>query len=475
MNMIPLRLTRKGQPVFDTPVRPEYLPALLMAKVKPDVVEEVPDLAGTTFAAARTLRLPSAVEEPLTNLRAKGLIEQVVPVFADVPLLVRIPARAKARGFATAAAPAGATTRFISEQPLLDIRLPAVAFTRSVRQVTDEDLQGINLLRLSSKADPASVMKTLKSSRGVQYCHRVAARWPAAANPMLNRQWGLRATHWFEANRSIDASEIKVGVLDTGVDSTHPDLKPVVSAYHFDGTSEEDIVGHGTHVSGIIAANPDDRAGITGVSNCKLNVWKIFGDTPADDGEYYVDELLYQRALRAAQTSGMQVLNLSIGGTAKNPTEETLFRKLITANVTVVAAMGNEFQRGNPVEYPAAYPGIIGIGATDETDKRAPFSNTGVHIALSAPGANILSTLPILPSAYRPRDLTSYVAWSGTSMATPHVTAVASLVLAANPAFTNKQVADRLKATAAKIPALGGKQNTPELGAGLLDVQAAVK
>jgi subtilisin family serine protease len=475
VTMIPLRLNRKGQRIFDTPARPDFLPALVIVKIKPDVVEGVPDLATTTIAAARSLRLPDAVEEPFASLRRKGLIEQVVPIFSTAPLAPPpTPLRARARGVAAGVAFA-VDTKAVSNQALLDISIPAVAFARSFREVPDEDLRGINLLRLSTKADLTQVLKDLKSSRGFEYCHRVAARWPAKANPVLNRQWGLRATHWFETIPSPGASNVKVGVLDTGVDRSHPDLNTIITAYHYDGTSETDIVGHGTHVSGIIAANPDDRAGITGVSNCKLNVWKIFNDTPDDQGDYYVDVLLYLRALGAVLTEGMQVINLSIGGTAKNPPEETLFRKLIDENVTVVAAMGNEFQQGNPIEYPAAYPGVIAVGATDETDKRAGFSNTGKHISLSAPGVNILSTLPIEPSDYRPQDQTNYAAWSGTSMATPHVTAAASLIIGANPGISNKQVGDRLKATAAKIPAMGGEENTPELGAGLLDLQTAVR
>jgi len=470
--VIPLRLTSKGQPAFDTPGHLEYIPAQVIVKVKSDVVEGFPDLAGATVATARSFRLPSVIEEPIGSLRRKGLLEQVIPVFAEAPLAA--PAKARARGAAAAARSADAEA--VSGQAILDIRIPSVAFARSIREVSDEDLRGINLLRLSPKANVTQVLKELKASRGVEYCHRVAARWPAEkANPVLNRQWGLRATHWFENIRSIDASGIKVGVLDTGVDRTHPDLQAVIAGYNFDGTTEEDIVGHGTHVSGIIAANPDDRAGITGVSNCKLNVWKIFGDTPADDGNYYVDEVPYQRALRAAQTAGMQVINLSIGGTAKDPTEEMLFGRLVAANITIVAAMGNEYQRGNPVEYPAAYRGVIAVGATDETDVRAAFSNTGPHISLSAPGTNILSTLPIKTSAYRPQEETSYKAWSGTSMATPQVTAAASLILAVNPGFSNAQIASRLKDTATKVPAMGGNPNTLELGAGLLDVQAAVQ
>ena len=473
--MIPLRLNAEGQPLVNTPERPTYLPGVLVIKVKPGVVQEVPDLAGKTVAAARSLRLPEAVEEPIAMLRRKGLIEQVVPVFASAPLAMVSAPKLKAHS-----ATAAAATMAVSEQALLDIRIPAVAFTRSVREVGDKDLQGINLLRLSARADLPALQKELDKARGVEYCHRVPARWPARtsvaaglANPMLNRQWGLRAIHWFEAQPLPDASEVKVAVLDTGVDAKHPDLQRVIAAYHSDGTTDTDIVGHGTHVSGILGANPDDRAGITGASNCKIHLWKVFKDVPYD-GEYYADEVLYERALGAVLDSGMRVVNLSLTGTVRNPTEEMLFRKLIDSNVVVVAAMGNDFQKGNPTGYPAAYPSVIAVGATDETDKRASFSNTGSHISLSAPGTNILSTLPSYTSAYRPEQK-DYIAWNGTSMATPQVTAAAASVVARNPRFSNRDVTDRLTNTAIKVPAMRGRKNTQELGAGLLDLRSALQ
>lgn len=195
---------------------------------------------------------------------------------------------------------------------------------------------------------------------------------------------------------------------------------------------------------------------------------------PTPDGKYYVDELMYLRALNAARASGMQVMNLSIGGTQHSRTEETLFRNLADAGVTVVAAMGNEFEEGNPVEYPGAYPGVVAVGATNEVNNRAPFSNTGSRIALCAPGTNILSTLPRQPSAARGADETNYAAWSGTSMATPHVTAGATLVLAAHPDFPPNRVADRLKSSAARLPGMGNRKRTREYGSGLLDLKKAV-
>ena len=182
---------------------------------------------------------------------------------------------------------------------------------------------------------------------------------------------------------------------------------------------------------------------------------------------------MYQRALNGARNSGVRALNLSIGGTIFTQTESLLIRRLIESGCTVVAAMGNEYTEGNPVEYPAAYPGVVAVGAISETNLRAYFSNTGPHIALTAPGENILSTLPMKKSAYR--DETKYASWSGTSMATPHVTAAAALIQAKNPGLDPKQVAKLLKRTATKLPAMKNKSKTKDFGAGLLNLQTALK
>ena len=452
--MIPFHVASLG-PSDRRPVkRPRFIPGLLMVKIKEDVVAHVPDVRTATAAAIRAFSLPEAVEEPLQHLQRRELIHEVIPVFARATKAI-------------ASRTAG--------------RSAAVAFAVSVRESEDQDLRGINLLRLSPKADLAKLEKQLSGVRGIEYAHRVPARWlaeatPAAssADPLVNRQWGLGAILWFKTDPLPDATRIKVAVLDTGVDATHPELEGRASAYTHEGTSATDIIGHGTHVSGIIDANPNNQIGITGICTCELHVWKIFGDKPAPDGEYYVDELLYQRALNAARNAGARVVNLSIGGTERSRTEEMLFRRLIGSGCTVVAAMGNEYAEGNPVEYPAAYPGVVAVGAINEASQRADFSNTGGHIALTAPGTHILSTLPMKPSAARPKDQTKYAAWSGTSMATPHVSAAAALVVARHPDLTPQQVAERLKATATKLPAMGGKPRTNEYGAGLLNLRDAV-
>jgi len=355
----------------------------------------------------------------------------------------------------------------------------AASFAMSVRDSENEDLRGINMLRLSRSANLAQVEKELSATPGIEYVHRLPRRWmtsrPLPHDPLAGQQWNLKPVRWLDLDPLPSAGDVKVGVLDTGVDLTHPELENMVKTYIHEGASSQDVIGHGTHVSGIITAQMNNNVGITGICQCDLSVWKIFTDAPDPmDGEYYVDDIMYQRALNAARNSGMRAVNLSIGGSAHNQTEALLFRRLIDAGVTVVAAMGNEFNKGNPVEYPGAYPGVIAVGATGRTNRRASFSNTGAHISVAAPGVDIMSTLPMTRSAARSTKETQYAAWSGTSMATPHVTATVALIASRQPTVSAQDVANRITSTARKLPPMGGRKKTPEYGYGLLNVEAAV-
>ena len=247
----------------------------------------------------------------------------------------------------------------------------------------------------------------------------------------------------------------------------------MVADYHHAGRKAEDIVGHGTHVAGIIAAIANNATGIAGVAACKIETWKIFPDEPDSDGEFYVDSEVYLQALRDvrdATARGVRVLNLSIGGGESSNTEQLLFRRIAAAGVTVAGAMGNEFEDGNPVEYPAAYDTVYAVGAIASDLRRGSFSNTGAHIKIMAPGVSILSTLPRRKSAYR--DETGYASWDGTSMATPHVAGSAALYYAKHPTAAPAGVRDALTSSARKVPAMGSKSFTRQYGSGLLDLKA---
>jgi len=351
-----------------------------------------------------------------------------------------------------------------------DVREPFDYLEREAGAHTVETLDGdMAVVWLDDREVSPDLLRTVESSPAIAFAERLPARWLSAvetADPRHNRQWGLRAISWFDADVPA-AEEVTVAICDTGVDEAHPDLQGVVSSYDHEGATATDIVGHGTHVSGIVAARSDDVAGVVGVARCRVAMWKVFPDEPTA-GNFYVDGTRFLRALNAVASSGAKVLNLSLGGTQSSQAEQILFDRLERAGVTVVAAMGNEYDHGNPVEYPAAYDHVLAVGAVAETNRRSVFSNTGAHIGLAAPGSNVLSTLPTAASSVRAD--TRYASWSGTSMATPHVAAAAAIVAAGHPDWTPADTKQHLQARAAKVADMGGKSFTDEFGAGLLDM-----
>jgi subtilisin family serine protease len=351
-----------------------------------------------------------------------------------------------------------------------DTREPFDYLQREAGAHTLEPLDdNLTVVSLDEGAVSPQLLRTVESSPAVAFAERMPARWLSAApaaDPRHNRQWGLRAIRWFDTT-TPDATAVMVAICDTGVDATHPDLDGAIASYDHEGASADDLVGHGTHVSGIIAGRNDDAAGVVGVAGCRVAMWKVFPDEPTQ-GNFYVDGTRFLRALNAVATSGAKALNLSLGGTQSSQAEQLLFDRLERAGVTVVAAMGNEHDHGNPVEYPAAYDHVLAVGAVAETNHRSPFSNTGAHIGIAAPGSNVLSTLPVTASPYRPD--TRYASWSGTSMATPHVAAAAALVAAQHPDWTPAETKEHLRARAAKVADMGGNSFTEDFGSGLLDI-----
>jgi serine protease len=345
---------------------------------------------------------------------------------------------------------------------------------RTVVEVDRSTEAGYAILRFDpGTSDSARVLRELQASAQLELAEPVPARWLAAPrrpDPQLNRQWGLRAIGTFLAGRLPSARQVPVAVLDSGIDRHHPLLPPsVVTHYDHDGMSADDLEGHGTHVAGTIAALHDDAVGCSGIADCPLQVWKVIADRPAADGRRYVAFGPYLRALAAVAASGAKVLNLSLSGTQSSQTEASQFRRLRAADVFVVAAMGNDFELGNPIEYPAAFSGVHGIAAVDELDRWAPFSNTGRHAFLSAPGVNILSTAPTVA----PFDPAFEVS-SGTSMATPHVAAVAALVRAVHPDWDVAGVAAHLAATARTAPGQRAGRRSSEFGHGIVNLASAL-
>ena len=333
----------------------------------------------------------------------------------------------------------------------------------------------------------------LRGLPGIAYAHRPVLRTskvePALAaifRPGLPYEWQYVATRVNEVPDEIlrAASAIKIAVIDTGGDVTHPDIaakSPETWDIVHRRTNVLDRDGHGTFVSALAAGSVTNGNGIAGFGgDAQLLVIKAVG---AGNSFSDVDEAA---GIVYAVDHGAKIVNLSIGGEGASALETRAIQYAASRNVLLVAAAGNEYEEGNPVEYPAAALQPVGskgqggfglaVAASTMSGKRAFFSNTGTQISLAAPGDNVFGAIAAGSSReYWPRyplpgASSGLYGWSsGTSFSTPEVAGAAALVWAANPGLTAQQVAGILKATAS-----GRGRWNPQLGYGVIDVAAAV-
>jgi len=270
------------------------------------------------------------------------------------------------------------------------------------------------------------------------------------------------------------AAAVKIAVIDSGADTSAPDLDekaPATWSVLTHSRRVRDTLGHGTFVSSLAAGSVDDGVGIAGFGgDAKLLVVQAINK----DG--YITDVDEAAAIIYAVKHGAKIINLSIGGSQTSSIERRAIRYAARHGVLLVAAAGNEHEQGNPVEYPAALlRGGIGlaVGATRMDGTRAPFSNTGTYVSLAAPGENVFAAESAdadWPRAQPSWTSPGYYGWaSGTSFAAPEVAGAAALVWGANPSLTAGQVGQVLKESAS------GNGWSPELGWGRLDAAAAVQ
>jgi subtilisin family serine protease len=266
------------------------------------------------------------------------------------------------------------------------------------------------------------------------------------------RQTGIDQATFPQAwtNVPTEGAGIIVAVVDSGVQASHPDLAGAVVAgtdFIAAGDGSNDQYGHGTHVAGILGARDQDVGGIGGAPMVTILPIRVLG---ADGAGNYSGLI---NGINEAVARGARVISLSMGGTGVSPMLEQAVARANAAGVVVVAAAGNDGNCG--AHYPASYDGVIAVGATGQgTDALAPFSQRGPTVDIAAPGTNVWSTYPG----------SGHHALSGTSMATPLVSAAAALVLAKCPGFGPAQVEAQLEATAQPIPG-NPIQSSPASGA----------
>ena len=310
----------------------------------------------------------------------------------------------------------------------------------------------------------ASVIEALSTDPRVKYAEPDYIRYATYTpnDPLYGSQWEMTHmgvnSYW---DFLIGSPNVITAVLDTGIDLTHPDLVNQLwknpgkipgnsidddgngyiddfNGYDFAGPGvfplpvaedpipNDDYVGHGTHVSGTIAAEQDNSTGITGEApGTRLMAVRVLGGS---DGIGYSSDIA--EGIVYATDNGAQVINMSLGGTSAGLTEYLALQHAWDNNVFVAAAAGNDGNFGNPISYPAAFLFAMSVGATDISDNIASFSTHNTFVEVSAPGVNILSTVPV--GTYEG-------GWDGTSMATPHVAGLAALLYSTYGDMTNWQ------------------------------------
>jgi len=285
------------------------------------------------------------------------------------------------------------------------------------------------------------------------------------AQPIEVLPWGIERVNANDVWGTTTTDPVKVAILDTGIDLSHPDLKANIKGQYnaiSPWQSVKDGNGHGTHVAGIIAAI-DNTVGVIGVApKADLYAVKVLNN----NGSGYLSDII--EGLDWAIAKGIKVVNMSLGTVSDIQSFHDAIVRAYNAGIVLVAAAGNAY--GGAVNYPAAYSEVIAVSATDSNNNLASFSSVGPQVDIAAPGASIYSTY----------KNSSYATMSGTSMASPHTAGVAALLLSvpskcdadASGSCSPAEVQARLETTAHDLDASG---KDFQYGSGLVDAYAALQ
>ena len=340
---------------------------------------------------------------------------------------------------------------------------------------------GASYYRLYKESDVLGALNRLQKISGVVFAEPEMKRYLYALetepivfdniDPQVQNmlQWGAHTTRAYDAwttygfgpNRPVAAS------IDSGVQYNHEDLKSVVkhaytwfnpagNDYHdsYYETGDEyswnppdakavypnnwgtDFDGHGTHTTGTICAAGNNGAGVAGMCwNVDFISYQGLGMGGAASNWTIYGSLWHLVNWKKANDYDYAIpVNCSLGGVQASRFEIDMIEYALQNDVLLIAASGNDSHRVHA--FPAAYQGVMAVGASDGTDRRAPFSNYGPHISVVAPGVNVTSTVGAVSRHDRDSsgDLKNeYVVNSGTSMAAPHVTGLAAYMLTFNP------------------------------------------
>ena len=341
-----------------------------------------------------------------------------------------------------------------------------------------EYIAEMNLYKISlpSSSSLQKQLSAYNADRRVQfaepnYIGEIANTYPN--DPQYGSQYHISNMNvddvWNDAQSGTKgSSDVVIAVIDTGVDSDHPDLVdkllPGINTTT-DGSGANDTndtQGHGTHVAGIAAGATNNGIGTAGVCpDCKILPIRAMLSNGGGTHFDVVEGINWVTEWAQANPSKKVIINMSLGFTTKVASLELALNNAYKAGILSFASAGND---GKAVlRYPAAYPNVIGIGSTTSDNLKSSFSNMGSFVDLSAPGTGILATV-IEQNGYNYKQ--------GTSMAAPNAAGVAALVWSKRNTLTNYELEWLLKASARKGTAQTVKDNN--FGHGIVDAYAAI-
>lgn len=277
----------------------------------------------------------------------------------------------------------------------------------------------------------------------------------------LRHQWYLESIQAKGAWELTEITENKVtvAVIDSGVDSSHPDLQgKVIPGYNFiaDNTETKDENGHGTAVSGVIAAIYNNEIGITGVSaDAKVEILPL--KVAGADGKGLISDMIH--AVDYAVDYGVDVINISMGASSHSSILEDSIQDAINHDILVISSAGNE---GNTsYNYPASYEPVLSVGSVSKAHNHSTFSNYNDRVDVVAPGEGIITT-----------GLShSYMFYDGTSFSSAILSGMAAYIKATNPSLSADETANIIKETVIDLGPIG---KDDKFGYGLVNFAEAV-
>ena len=303
-----------------------------------------------------------------------------------------------------------------------------------INWLTMADARGIDF----SLPSVGGIMKNIEALKKKQ------AEDEPAAPAGQETPWGITRVQAPAAWAASRGQGVKLVVIDTGIDMTHPELAGILKGGWNSMTKTDnfnDDNGHGTHCSGTIAAKDDDQ-GVVGVApQIDLYGVKVLDANGSGTFADVIAGMLW------AVENKMEVASMSLGASQGNQALADAVEAMRAGGVILLAAAGNS---GGSVGYPAAYPGAIAISASDSTDALAEFSSRGTEVAVIAPGVDVKSTY--MDGGYE--------TLSGTSMATPHVAGLTALYVATHKGATPEQARTALQAASTRLTGV------PDIGQG---------